>query len=291
MEINIQTTFSLEKISKLRHNHFEILEFLKKFLISANGEEQIIGCESLLQLIAKVRFNLESINILFPLLYNDSRYKISINVLYRVIVDDIINVCYLFGLINKADDKQNALNNELSIFHKEYLKSTIKALEASNDFENYLKSARNEKIEDLGNIEELIKKENPHLFNENGKWRTNSQIRKTTHIELIKLLNQGDSSFISESKKLEFIRKRNFQTVDVLTALFKYYSQYQHYSPKAYELMNAPTDYDIGTYQRTVSEIIMVLKHLFQCLNLKNKVALESECDLLIERIFESFSE
>lgn len=279
------------KFDYLQKSQLELMDFLKKYLMSTNGITQDYGCENFINLVVKIRFNLDAINVLFPLLYNDYRYKTSINVLYRTIIDDIINICYLFGLVNKAEEMLNSLNNELNILHKEYLKSTKIALEANQKFEALMKKRRGEEPEIVADILESMQKSDPQLFNEKGKWKTNSELRSTTHSKLCEMLDQKkDLVFITEAKKLEFLGKRNFETVESITYLFKYFSQYQHYTPKTHELLKAPSSHDIVAYQRTIGELIFMLNHLFQVIKFKNKEKLELEWKSLADLVFNRFS-
>ncbi|RYE37022.1 MAG: hypothetical protein EOP42_01170 [Sphingobacteriaceae bacterium] len=104
------------------------LDFLIDYLVASNGQQQLKHCECFLQLLAKIRFNLEGVNKVLPLLYDDYRFKTSVNVIYRTIIDDIINSYYLFGTVNLADNEQLALTNELNILHKEFLISNLSSI-------------------------------------------------------------------------------------------------------------------------------------------------------------------
>jgi hypothetical protein len=106
------------------------------------------------------------------------------------------------------------------------------------------------------------------------------------------MFNQGNSnSFISETKKLEFIAVRGVATHRNIEAIFKYLSQYQHFSPKAHDLLNSHIEVDILYYQRTLGELVMLLDQLLVFLVLKDQVEIKSYWDALAPMVFDSFAE
>ncbi|MGP2550116.1 hypothetical protein [Mucilaginibacter rubeus] len=238
-----------------------------------------------------MRFNLESANLLLPMLFDDYRFKTSINLIYRGIIDDIINSYYLFGTVALADPNQIALNNELTIFHKEFIMSSIKGIKASQKFNRYVESLDGSVKPNTGNIEKQFKKSNPDIVDVNGNWKKNNELRESSNQYFIDLLDQGDSNgFISEAAKLRFIKARGIKMHDNLEALFKYLSQYQHFSPKAHDLLLHHIEYDIVIYQNCVGELVMLLDQLLQFLKLKGKSLIKKEWDELAPEIFNSFS-
>jgi len=268
------------------------LDFLIRYLLASNEKEQLPHCNAFLHILVKIRFNLESVGFLLPLMFDDYRYKTSVNLIYRSLVDDIINSYYLFCTIVLDDPDQHALDNELSILHKEYVLSVIKGIKADFEFEKFVDELKDAPHGHEINVEEEFKQANPDLVGIDGNWKKNQEIRATTHPILSKELNQGKSNiFISESKKLEFIRKRGVQTHHNIEALFKYLSQYQHFSPKAHDLLNSHIEFDINVYQRCLGELLMLLDQLMQFLELHQKAELKEEWDALAPLVFDSFSD
>lgn len=283
-----------KKLDSLLHWQDHSLEYLIKYLLASNGKEQLRHCECFLQLLAKIRFNIEAANVLLPMLYDDYRFKTSVNVVYRTIIDDIINSYYLFGTINLADNQQQALNNELNILHKEFLISSVAGIDSDREFEKFV-----DKLKEIDSGPDIdVKAEfriaNPELFNERGDWKKNSEIRFTTLPYFLTLFNQSNNNpkaFISESKKLEFIKSIGVTTCHNISAIFKYLSQYQHFSPKVHDLLNSHIEYDVSIYQRCLGEVVMLLDQLSQFLILDNKEELKKEWDNLSKLVFDSFSE
>lgn len=282
----------IKKLKSLQQWQNQVLEYLIEYLVASNDQQQLKHCEAFLHLLAKIRFNLESANLLLPTMYDDYRFKTSINLIYRAIIDDIINSYYLFCTVALADPEQKALYNELNILHKEFIKSMIIGVNADREFEKFIDTIK-EKIStpDI-DVEAEFKMANPELVEEEGNWKKNRDIRLTTHPDFLPLFNQGNSnSIISETKKLEFIKNRGVKTHHNIEALFKYLSQYQHFSPKAHDLLNTHIEFDIEIYQRSLGELVMLLNQLLAFLELKNKDEIQKTWDTLAPLVFNSFAE
>lgn len=271
-----------------------VLDFLIKYIIAANGVQQLTNFNCFLQLLAKIRFNLEATNALIPFLYDDYRFKTSINLLYRSIIDDVINAYYLFGTVALGDPDQQALTNELLILHKEFLLSSIKLVNHDREFEKFIDNIKQIASTPDIDVENEVKIENPELFNSKGEWKTNREIRSTTNSYFINLFNQDDRHakiFITEGKKLEFVKSIGVDTHHNIAAIFKYLSQYQHFSPRSHDLLNSHIEYDIEIYRRCLGEVTMLLNQLFKILELNNKDDLKVHWDALARAVFDSFSD
>lgn len=280
-----------QRLRNLKLGQDRVLDFLKRYLLASNDKKQLKHCDAFLQLLVKMRFNLESVNLLLPIMFDDYRFKTSINLIYRGIIDDIINSYYLFGTVALADPDQIALNNELTILHKEFILSSIRGIKAGQKFNQYVESLNGSVNTNNINITKQFKKLNPEITDANGNWKKNKELRESSNPYFINLLDQGDSNgFISETTKLKFIKARGIKTHDNLEALFKYLSQYQHFSPKAHSLLLNHIEYDIVIYQHCVGELVMLLDQLLQFLELKGKSIIKKEWDDLAPYIFKSFS-
>lgn len=280
-----------EKVKTLLLWQGHVLEFMREYLVASNDQIQPKHCGAFLQLLAKIRFNLESANLLIPQLLRDYRFKTSINILYRTIIDDIINSYYLYGMVAMADPEQEALGNELNILHKEYILGTTEGANADKKFQNFVDELRQEIPSPDEDVDALYKNANPELLDADGNWKKNKEIRATTHEFFIEKLNQQGNGFIPEKKKLEFIEARGIVTHDNIRALFKYFSQYQHFSPKAHDLLLHHIEGDVIFYQRTLGELVMLLDQLLVFLELHNKTALKKHWDALAPNVFDSFAE
>jgi hypothetical protein len=195
----------------------------------------------------------------------------------------------LLCFVNFDDVKQDSLNNELSILHKEYLVSSIDGITSQYEFQDVINKANNEPNEIRPDYINEIKDANPELIDENREWKKNKDIRHNTHSHFTGLMNQTDNrtkSFITEAKKLEFIKKRGFRQYSQLNGLFKYFSQYQHFSPNTIDLVNSNIDDDLVFYQHVIGELSLTFDRLFDVLVLNNKESLKGNLKNLLEKVF-----
>lgn len=244
------------KINRLIQKQKHLLDFLKDFLMATNQVDQIENCYCFVELTIKIRLNLEVANDLLPKLNDDYRFKTSINLVYRSIIDDMINAFYLSGFVLKDDDRQVSLANELKILHKEFLNSSSKGIEADNEHLLFIYDALNKTPPKFEDFRQEIMNDNPELF-ENGELKNNKKLRQTSNPILQELLKDtGGAKFITEEKKLEFIAQRYSNIAPALKGLFKYLSQFQHYSPKMHEIVLSDAELDIETYNRCLFQIL-----------------------------------
>lgn len=254
-----QVTSADQQISNLIQKQNHLLDFLRDFLMSASGMEQLKNCYCFVELAVKVRLNLEAANDLLPKLYDDYRFKTSINLIYRSIIDDLIGIFYLGGFVLKDDLEQMTLANELAILHKEFLGSSSKGIDADNEHLLFIHEMLNEPLPEIEDFRQEIIRENPDLHVD-GKLKNNKQLRETSHPSFKEALkNTNGSSFITEAKKLEFIALREAHLALALTGLFKYLSQFQHYSPKMHDFVLSDADLDIQNYNKCVFQVLHML--------------------------------
>lgn len=252
------------EISRLIQNQRHLLDFLGEFLEATNGCIQISNCDCFIELAIKIRLNIEAANDLLPKLYDDYRFKTSINLIYRSIVDDLISVFYLGGFVLKNDPEQGSLKNELLILHKEFLNGSSEGIEADNEHLVYIYEMLEQPVPLIEDFRAEIIRENPELY-ENGTQKNNKKLRETSHQDFQELLKETNGAgFITESKKLKFIALREPQLSNALTGLFKYLSQYQHYSPKMHQFVLSDADLDIQSYKRCLLQVSHMLDTLLQ---------------------------
>lgn len=289
-EGNLNTKLK-SRLSNLLSWQSSLLDYMAKYLVASNHQQQKPGCDAFLKLLVKIRFNLDSANILLPRMYEDYRYKTSINVIYRTIIDDLINSYYLFCTVLTDEPQHHALINELNILHKEFILGVIDGIKSEQQFWTHLNTPNIKTQEPVSDVEEDFKKGNPDLVDQDGKWKNNSAIRATTHPGLLKLFNQRDNStFISETKKLEFLKSSGVPWYGQLKSIFKFLSQYQHFSPRAHDLLNSHIEQDIAMYQHSLGQIMTLLGQLFPVLELRNKDELGRHLQSLGDSMIASFN-
>lgn len=266
----------------------EVLQVLMNFLLAANGLIQLEHHEAFLNLFAKIRINLGSCQQLLPQLREDYRFKASVNLLYRSILDDLINLYYLYGFLVQDAEDQTSLANELNVLHLEFLKSAEIIFRSESYFKKYLHqlfSGEASALYDSNQAITELKSANRDLYDKVlDRWKTTPEIRSSSSTLFTARLPKGNG-FISESKKIDFIISGGFSRGEGLRYLFKYFSQYQHFSPWMHTAMLAAHDYDVICYQVTLTEIICALSNFLPILNLTHKEDMNQRLHKLLERI------
>ncbi len=253
-----------------------LLDFLTEFLKATNNQTQLPNHNCYLELISRICVNLHSVEVLLPKLNDNSRFKLSVNLLLRSIIDDLINAFYLLSCTDYKEAEHSSLGNELNILNKELIinakelieeEQIIKKIDGYDYWENY---------------EKQMFEKYPELY-ENKKLKTNNQIRETSSEELKKDLKNYNGNFITENKKLELIEKRIVFLKNSLKLLFKYFSQYHHYSPKNFDYIVSDQDfvhnYDLSKYNECLIGVFWLVSASFTFLNLTNKEELKSNFD------------
>jgi hypothetical protein len=254
------------KLERIILRERKLVLLLDDFILSSNGHTQRQGHDSLLHLLVKVSLNFDAVNFITPLLRNDYRFKTSVNLIYRSVVDDIINLLYLMGFSIPDTENQISLENELNISHRDFMESTLKIIDAQANINKqaneFLQSNFYDEI-DINRARDELFTANPNIFNIDKKtWKTNSEIRVTSD-EYFKRyfvdlkLNQG--KLISATKKIDLIKMQNYPHCDILTSLNKYYTQYFHFSPRMHDLVLNDIEFDIQCYLLTIVETLTVL--------------------------------
>jgi hypothetical protein len=268
----------------------DTLEMMIEVLLATNEHVQPNYHEVFINLLAKIRLNLGSCVQIMPTLKTDYRFKVSTNLLYRAIIDDLINMYYLLGFVVNNDQEQYSLNNELSILHKEFLVSCETIIKSEAGFKHYLRETFKSDDEEVPKAETQkaiadLRNANPEVYHiQEKRWKTGSEIRSSSH-SLFENRYPPDRGFISESQKINFIKSSGFQRHDALTYLFKYLSQHQHFSPKMHTAMLADNDYDVICYQVTLMELTCCLAILVKILKVNDKDWLNQQIHTLIEGI------
>lgn len=78
------------------------------------------------------------------------------------------------------------------------------------------------------------------------------------------------SRFISEKQKLDFISEIGRST-DILKALFKYFSQFHHFTPKTHDLQNTDIEYELQCYRLVALEMMFTLSTLSKFIVFEDK--------------------
>ena len=277
-----------------------VLDSIIAFLKSTKSIPQAENFDSFIHLIIKMRFNIDAAHQLLPLLKGDYRFKTSINVLYRSSLDDTINIYYLLGFVltdnatKNISENQSSLGNELDILHRDFLKSACKIIEAEIESDKYYSKLNQiQYVAKSGNegwMDEMIKA-NQHLFNsQKNAWKNNKEIRVSSK-PLFKDIYPDGNSAISETSKIEFIQKKGFERSFQLTQLFKYFSQFQHFSPKMHDFLLTTPENDLEYYHKMLVEILCVVFECNQILITEDKQITKDIFNANILNLFKLYNE
>jgi hypothetical protein len=286
---------SQPKLQTLIQSQEITLDYLKNCLLATNGLVQLAECHCFINILSKVRINLEAVNSLIPFLFDDFRFKSSVNLVYRGIIDDLINIDYLLCFINFADPEQKALASELMIMHKDFIRSSKEMFEGELDFNNLKNRLHGLPENNIDRELEQLRLSNAELLDETDdtKYKKNIDLRQSGHPHFRQMLKEaGDTSAhgTSESTKLKVVDSRGYEEASQLKFIFKYLTQFQHYSPKSIELIHNDIVMDIQAYQHTLGTILIVTNRLFNVLKFRDFENLKNEWENVADYVFNTFN-
>ncbi|MDB5005035.1 MAG: hypothetical protein JWQ34_3260 [Mucilaginibacter sp.] len=267
---------SHNNIFRLYDFQAKTLNILKDFLPKIHHRDQGNNYWVFAQLLIKIRLNLESLNDLILKLIEDVRYKVTINVIYRSIIDDIINILYLHSFIDINDIEQKTLKNEIDILERDFIDAiiTIVKSECAENEEHNLDNSFN-----LEEQLEQIQKDYSSLFDiPSGKIKNNRLLRSTSNPILISNLKQTNK-LIGESAKIERIKMAGFATHEMLLQIFKYFSQFQHFSGQTHRITLSELSIDFPYYEKTFILIVNTAHLIVQLLDIEYKESYLNELD------------
>lgn len=250
----------LNEVSGLKKILKQILQFYKKNLSLFNGLQTKNYTAYLLNIIARFRYNCESLEHLMDPFASDFRLKISLNLILRSIAADQLTALYLLTFYDKKDNSLEGLKNELKIISAECLYSVKKTLREDHDL---LVKLGLEKPEDFEKKQKWFENLAPELLNENGKILTKKKLRETTPVNLKEGIN-NQGSFLTESKKFEHIKEKGFADYGFIFVAFKYYSQFQHFNLMSKKLIEYKPLHDTFYMALTLDHMLMTTDLLLQ---------------------------
>lgn len=276
-----------------------VLDSVVTFLKSTKSYEQTENFSAFIHLLIKIRFNIEAAHRLLPLLKDDYRFKTSINLLYRSCLDDTINIYYLLGYVltdtatRNVSKDQSSLGNELDILHREFLKSACVIIESEIEGAKYYSKLNEEKyvpVPGNGNWKEEMINANSNLYNaDKSAWKNNKEIRVTSH-PMFEQQFPDSNNKIPDSSKITFIEKKGFERAFQLTQLFRYFSQYQHFSPKMHAFLLTTPEHDLEYYHQMLVEILCVMSECNQIIVTEDRDANRASIEAHILRVFELYN-
>ncbi|AMP98914.1 hypothetical protein AY601_2008 [Pedobacter cryoconitis] len=268
--------------NKMIRNQQYIKEFLADFMDGTRSLEIPADYMTFLLLLFKIYFNLDVVAALLPALRTGVRQKISINLLFRSVMDDVINLYYLLGTVTRGSGRRISLKNELNVLHKEFLMSCEEIIRAEAKIQGYGYHDQHFKQSESPDVEATLlemRGENPEVYDDGkNEYRKNKDIRTTSLASLKPLFEMTDyAGFLSEKQKVRFIAARGFSHSEMFTYLFKYFSQYQYYSPKAHEFHLSDALLDLKCYRWALMEVLNSIGEINRILSLNNTREMEQK--------------
>lgn len=197
----------------------------------------------------RTRINNEA---LVPLLEN---YKtlpagiLPVGLLIRSVLSDFLTFCYLATFSHSKDANELSISNELALLERDFLKAMMEVGEIESRIGDYNEAIRSafENTEDFEKHVTKLKEDFKHLFkSENSQLRLKKpkEFRETSLPECFDSKEEFGlaPSFMTEKYKWERMSKRGFGKYVIVFTAFKFFSQFQHYSPMSSILVEEITE-------------------------------------------------
>jgi hypothetical protein len=211
-----------------------------------NQSESKLGLKKLvfLDILTRINFNLYGLIPLFREFKTNPDMRVSINLLFRGCLVDVLTGMYLAYF---AIDEES-LKNELIVLDLDYAGFSKYIIENE---EYILKTKTDEEIEQLKiiKIKDFVKR-HPELFINEKDWKckTPSEIRKTSKRDLFFIDNHFNNKINEPLKDKLFSELSSLKPYRTAYILYRYYSQYQHYTFGCRDTLQLPIEYDLHKY-------------------------------------------
>jgi hypothetical protein len=257
------------------------LELLKDILIASNSLDQGNYKHYFVAIIGRFRLNIESILGLLPIFKNDHRHKFSIGLIARCICSDVLTVMYLMTFIDRDDPEQKTLRNELEIIGTETYKSLKEIAEV--ELKKAALTGNAEDLQVLIESSEKLDKEHAHLLNDNGKIKKRKEFRATSNPLIINGLDGDASGLLTEKQKLLRAIDQGAYFPEDTFVIFKYYSNYHHYTIKSNELIFQKPFFDTHFLVKTHKLLLLATGEIIGRLGFP--IDLKSRLDQILNNI------
>jgi hypothetical protein len=261
------------------------LEFQKQCLMSFNGKTLENYSKYFLDILARFRYNTETLVYLQIPFHKDYRLKISVNLILRSLCSDILTSLYLETFYDNDDPDNTALRNELNLISSEYLKFVKQTMVEDHDF---LKTLDVPDVTSIDERNEWFKSLSDDLIAEDGNILTRNQIRESTNPELKKEL-KSSGAFLSENQKWQHIKSRGFEKFGFAFIAFKYYSQYQHFNLMSKKYIEFKPFHDTYYMALTIDQMLKTTEIIIQRCGI-DRTEYGSTIDAIYEEIKKHFA-
>jgi|GEM_PF-4607946 len=226
---------NIKKLISLIKNY---ISFITNRLVKLDGVELNYYQEFLIHHIERFSLIAESLIPILNLMQNDIRHKLSLSLLLRSINSDFLTIFYLYTFYDENNDNQIAINNEINIFLKDYVKFIEYISEVEPEVRKHFKDISEEFTKKKDYALNNLHIEYKNLYNyKNGefKLKSNLEIRESTPNSFF--VNNDRGKNLTEKDKFKRLKTNEKENFGMAYIIFKYYSQFQHVSPKSIELL------------------------------------------------------
>lgn len=261
-------------VSKIIPCILQLCELLDSFADKQNGKQLNQLQKVTTDLALRIRINLEAITPHFEKF--DRGYmneSLPIALILRSVVSDIITFCYLGVFFNTESDPkdQPSLDNELNLLDKDIIKSFEQVMDLEKEMGKIIPALPKDLTEEKVNeIKNKIRKQFKDLFRENGQFKSPEEIRSSS---LAKYFAEGERTLVlTERSKADKIA--NYSILDKFSVaynMFKYFSQFQHYSRFTLYLMQKETERNSFYFTVTIDLVYMMYILYFQLIDPKDE--------------------
>ena len=274
----------INEVNALQEALENILQFSKNNLVLFNGIDTENYSYHFLQIFIRFRVNCEGLINLMQAFIEDYRLKVCVNLLLRSICSDVLTTTYLLTFYDTNDPENISLKNELDVISVEYLRSVKKMLEEDHELSETLGIKTNNTIEEKRDWFKNIASE---LLNEDDNLKSRNQLRSTTRKE-IKIGLKTNGSFISEDEKFQRIKEKGYSHFGCSFTNFKYYSQFQHFSPVSQKVIENKPFHDTFYMSQTLDQMLMTIDLILQIAKSPNQ-NFRTEIDIIRKKLAEKF--
>jgi hypothetical protein len=193
----------------------------------------------------RTRINNEALIPLLEIYKTDSSLLQPIGLVIRSMLSDFLTSCYLMTFHDPKDSTEESLTNELYVFDRDFLRSMLETMELEkiiHELNPAFKPIFKDDDEYKAKVS-TIKKIYPHVYKKSDpelRLKKIEEIRDTSDKKYFSSKEEFATvggGFMSEKYKFERIKSRGFAKYSTAFISFKYFSQFQHYSKKAMDML------------------------------------------------------
>ncbi|MCH6233234.1 hypothetical protein [Cognataquiflexum rubidum] len=190
------------------------------------------------KLLLRTRSNLEAIICLLDVYKEQTFIFHSIAHIYRTLLVDFLNFCYLMSFHDSNELSFSSFKNEYDFFNRDYLNALLEMDELEKQIPqecpmyNYVNKSEEKRSENLVQLKTFF----AHLFRNDDitqKLKTAEELRATSKNNLFEnndVRKSPKESMLSEKYKFRRILRSSFKEYADIFIYYKYFTQQHHFS-------------------------------------------------------------